>query len=254
MSSCDRFEQDRRRWRHEMATDPNLYHQRLDVLTRAFRHHYPYQWNWLGMPVIQMPEDLIATQEVIWETRPDVIIETGIARGGSLVFYASLQALIGNGRVIGIEIDLRPAHRLALDNHPLRERMTIIDGGSTEVSTLDCLHSYMTPEDRIMVVLDANHTEAHVCEELAIYAPFVSPGNYLIVCDTLIEDLPDELQTDRPWGPGNSPATAVHAFLARNDDFARDRDLEAKLLLSSHRGGYLRRAASPYGKQEEIGC
>lgn len=205
------------------------------------RLRYTYTFDWLGLPVIQFPQDLVALQEIVWRTRPDVIVETGIARGGSVVFHASLLAMTGGGRVVAVDNDLRPHNRRAILGHPLAGRIALVDGSSVEPAVVARVRSLIGDGARVMVVLDSNHTHAHVRRELDLYAPLVTAGCYLVVFDTLVEEMPPGTYPDRPWGPGDSPATAVDDFLGATDAFERDRDLDARLCISAALGGWLRR-------------
>ena len=201
---------------------------------------YSYNVDWLGLPIIQYPQDVMATQEIVWRTKPDLIIETGIARGGSLVLYASLLRLIGNGgRVIGIDIDIRPHNRQAIEEHTLADAIHLIQGSSIDEATVEAVRAQMKGAKRIMVVLDSMHTADHVLRELELYSPFVTKGCYLIVFDTVIEFMPPETVADRPWGKGNSPYNAVQKFLEKNDRFRIDRSVDAKLQVSVAPRGYL---------------
>lgn len=201
---------------------------------------YSYNFDWLGLPIIQYPQDVMATQEIVWRTKPDLIIETGIARGGSLVLYASLLRLIGNGgRVIGIDIDIRPHNRQAIEEHTLADAIHLIQGSSIDEATVEAVRAQMKGAKRIMVVLDSMHTADHVLRELELYSPFVTKGCYLIVFDTVIEFMPPETVADRPWGKGNSPYNAVQKFLETNDRFRIDRSVDAKLQVSVAPRGYL---------------
>lgn len=201
---------------------------------------YSYNFDWLGLPIIQYPQDVMATQEIVWRTKPDLIIETGIARGGSLVLYASLLRLIGNGgRVIGIDIDIRPHNRQAIEEHTLADAIHLIQGSSIDEATVEAVRAQMKGAKRIMVVLDSMHTADHVLRELELYSPFVTKGCYLIVFDTVIEFMPPETVADRPWGKGNSPYNAVQKFLEKNDRFRIDRSVDAKLQVSVAPRGYL---------------
>lgn len=200
---------------------------------------YSYNFSWLGLPIIQYPQDIIALQEIVWRTRPDLIIETGIARGGSLVFFASLLELIGGGgRVLGIDVDIQPHNRKAIEAHPLAKRITMIEGSSIDAKVVGTA-TRQAAGKRTMVVLDSNHTHRHVAAELDAYSPLVSQGCYLVVLDTIIEDMPASFFNDRPWQPGNSPKTAVKAFLETSDRFCVDRSIDHKLLISVGPEGYL---------------
>jgi cephalosporin hydroxylase len=202
---------------------------------------YSSNFSWLGRPVIQIPQDLMALQEIIWSIQPDVIVETGIAHGGSLIFYASMLELIGKGTVIGIDIDIRAHNRVEIEKHPLFKRITMIEGSSISQDVIHEVQSLIENTATVMVCLDSNHTHDHVLRELELYAPLVSPGSYCVVFDTGIEDLPPHMIIDRPWGSGNNPKTAVWKFLETNDHFIIDKDIETKILLTSAPDGYLKR-------------
>lgn len=206
-------------------------------------HKYAYNFSWMGRPIIQFPQDMIAMQEIVWRVRPEVIVETGIAHGGSLVYYASLLELIGQGEVIGIDIDIRAHNRADILEHPMARRITMVEGSSIDQKTVDEIKARVAGR-RAIVVLDSNHTHDHVLAELKAYAPLTCLGGYCVVMDTLVEDMPERLAaTDRPWGPGNNPKTAVAEFLKSRSDFEIDRDIDAKLLITVAPGGYLKRIA-----------
>ncbi len=224
-----------------MAKDEGLAKLAVEVFERSDRYDFSYQWSWLGVPIIQLPNDVVATQELIWEHRPQVIIETGIARGGSVLFYSSLLEIIGEGRVIAVDIDIRSHNRAVIEAHPMAHRVTMIEGSSTDSTVVDTVRALLEPGDRVMVVLDSNHTHDHVLAELEAYAPLVTPGQFLIVADTVIEEIPPQDHRPRDWGPGDNPKTAVDAFLAVHRDFELDPYVNAKLLMTSSRGGYLRK-------------
>ena len=201
---------------------------------------YSYNFDWLGLPIIQYPQDVMAIQEIVWRTRPDLVIETGIARGGSLILYASLLKLIGNGgRVIGVDIDIRPHNRQSIEEHPLAEAIHLIEGSSVDEATVAAVRDQVRDARRIMVVLDSMHTADHVLRELELYSPFVTQGCYLVVFDTVIEFMPPETVSDRPWAKGNSPYDAVQRFLQVNNRFQVDRSIDAKLQISVAPRGYL---------------
>jgi cephalosporin hydroxylase len=207
--------------------------------THGFK--YAYNFEWLGRPVIQLPQDLIAMQEIIWKVKPDLIIETGIALGGSLIFYASMLELLGeDGRVLGIDIDIRAHNRAEIEKHPMFKRITMIEGSSIDEEVAQQVKTLAEGRQRMLVVLDSNHTHDHVSKELALYSPLVTRGSYLIVCDTIIEDAPDDLIRDRPWGKGNNPKTAVWEFLKTTDRFVIDQEYNNKLLITVAPDGYLR--------------
>ena len=184
---------------------------------------------------------MIAVQEIIWKTKPNLIIETGIARGGSLILNASILHLLnGDGKVVGIDIDIRPHNREAIENHPLAHRIELIQGSSIDEEVLQQAKSYKEKNDRVMVILDSNHTHEHVFKELKLYSPLVSKDFYLLVMDTIVDDMPDDYFPDRPWGKGDNPKTAVHEFLKQSDRFEIDEVIHNKLSITAAPGGYLK--------------
>ena len=203
---------------------------------------YSYNFSWMGRPIIQYPQDIIAMQEIIWDIQPDLIIETGIAHGGSLIFYASLLELIGNGDVVGIDIDIREHNRKEIESHKMFKRIKMISGSSIANETIEQVKKHADRKQKIIVVLDSNHTHDHVIKELELYSPFVSLGSYIVVFDTIVEDLPaGYFPQPRPWGIGNNPKTAVHEFLKSNNNFVIDDKIDNKLLISVAPSGYLKR-------------
>jgi cephalosporin hydroxylase len=210
-------------------------------LRLAGKHRYSYNFSWLGRPIIQHPTDVLALQEIIWKVKPDLIIETGIAHGGSLIFSASMLELLGgDGRAIGIDIDIRAHNRAEIEKHPMSKRVTLLEGSSTSPEIVAELKNLAAGRKQIMVILDSNHTHDHVASELALYSSFVTKGSYLVVLDTIIEDMDADAHPDRPWGKGNNPKTAVWEFLGASDRFEIDRNIEAKLLVTVAPDGYLR--------------
>ena len=202
---------------------------------------YSYNFDWLGLPVIQFPPDIVAVQELLWRIKPELVVETGVARGGSLALSASVLELIGGvGRVLGIDVDIREPNRRAIEAHPLSHRIELMEGSSIEERIVARVRERARGKSPVMVLLDSMHTHDHVLAELNLYSPLVSDGSYLIVFDTVIEDMPADSFLDRPWGPGDNPRTAVDAFLATNPRFEVDHDLEAKLLVTVAPGGYLK--------------
>ena len=208
---------------------------------------YAYNFFWLGIPIIQEPQDIQALQEIIWEVKPDLIIETGIAWGGSLIFSASMLAIlevcgvIENGEVIGVDIDIRSHNKEAILAHPLSKNVTMFEGSSIDKKIIEKVKAFAKKKKRIMVCLDSNHTHDHVLSELRAYAPLVSVGSYCMVGDTGIEDLPEGTTSDRPWGKGNNPKTAVWDFLKENKDFEIDKTIDSKLILTGSPDGYLKK-------------
>jgi len=225
-----------------MAEDGDLKSRSMEWLKAASPHTYPYNFSWLGRPILQMPQDIIALQEIIWEVKPDLIIETGIAHGGSLVFFASMLELLGNnGRVLGIDIDIRRHNRLEIEKNPMSKRITMLEGSSIDPSIVKKVENIAKNNKNIMVCLDSSHTHAHVMTELENYSPLVSTGSYLVVFDTVIEFFDPVLLGNRPWGIGNNPYTAVQEFLSKNQNFIADHTIEDKLLLTACPGGYLKK-------------
>jgi len=229
----------------KMGSDREL----LAAFKRAYdlstRYRYTYNWTWLGRPVIQFPQDLMAIQEIIWRTKPAVVVETGIAHGGSLVFSASILALLGGDReAIGVDIDIRTHNRVAIESHPMADRITMFEGSSVDGAMADRVRERVAGRPA-MVILDSNHTADHVAQELALYAPLVQAGHYLIVLDTSIEHADPASLGDRPWRAGNSPMTAVEGFLRSDNRFVVDEEYDTKLLLSEAPRGYLRAERNP---------
>lgn len=204
------------------------------------REQYSYNFTWMGRPIIQYPQDMVAMQELIWRIQPDLLIETGIAHGGSLIFYASLFELIGKGEVIGIDIDIREHNRREIEAHPMFKRITMIQGSAVDEALVAEVGKRVEGKQTVMVCLDSNHTHAHVLRELELYSPFVTVGSYLVVFDTIVEDMPAKMY-DRPWDKGNNPKTAVWEFLTQTDDFEIDHAIDNKLLISVAPEGYLKR-------------
>ncbi len=210
-------------------------------LREITRHKYAYNFEWLGRPIIQFPQDMLAMQEIVWSVQPDLIIETGIAHGGSLIYYASLLELLGGDRtVLGIDIDIRDHNRKAIEEHPLSRRIDMLEGSSIDSAIVDSVAQVASDSRSVMVVLDSNHTHDHVLSELRAYAPLVTKDSYLVVFDTLLEYMPDDLIKDRSWGKGNNPMTAVDEFLETTERFKIDSDIDAKLLISVAPRGYLK--------------
>lgn len=227
--------------RGQMALDEELKREAFALFLRSCRYNYSYNFTWLGRPIIQFPQDMIAMQEIIWQVKPDLIIETGIAHGGSLIFSASILEMIGgDGRVLGIDIDIRPHNRVEIEQHPMHKRITMIEGSSIAPRVVEQVRELARGKKDILVMLDSNHTHEHVTEELTFYSPLVTKGSYLVVFDTVVEDMPDEFFPDRPWGRGNNPKTAVQQFLRENNRFEVDKAIDEKLLLTVAPGGYLK--------------
>jgi cephalosporin hydroxylase len=225
----------------KMQKDLSLKELALKFLVKSFRYNYSYNFDWLGRPFIQVPQDIVALQEIIWKTKPDLIIETGIAHGGGLIFYASMLELLGEGEVIGIDVEIRPHNRKEIEKHPLSKRIIMFEGSSTDNKIVKEVEKVVKRHKKVMVCLDSLHTHEHVLNELNIYSKFVTKGNYLVVFDTVIEFFPKGFFKDRPWDKGNNPYTAVKEFLKHNKNFVVDKEIENKLLITCAPGGYLLR-------------
>lgn len=226
-------------------------------IDRSALSRYSYNFEWLGRPIIQYPQDIVGLQELIWKIKPEVIVETGIAHGGSLILSASMLAMLdlcesvlqkepcdigaSKRRVIGIDIDIRPHNRKALEAHPLASYITMIEGSSVAPQIIDAVHDVARGRTPTLVLLDSNHTHDHVLAELLAYAPLVTPSSYCVVFDTVVEDMDASLFPDRPWGPGNNPKTAVWEFLKSHPEFEIDHSLQNKLQITVAPDGYLRR-------------
>ena len=228
----------------KMAADTGLINAARDLKVAAgHKYYYVHQTNWMGEPCLQLPQDMFAFQEVLFKSRPDYIVECGVAWGGTLLYFASLLKLLGGKKVIGIDVfipeDLR--ERLTGPQNPLASMIELINASSVEESTAEKVRKIVGSDSTVLVVLDSDHTHEHVLRELKLYAPLVKKGQYLICGDTIIEYQPPADERPRPWGKGNNPATALREYMKANDGFEIDRELENKLLMSNMPGGYLRR-------------
>lgn len=241
-----------------LRTAEQLRKQSVDWMVAASEQgSYSYNFRWMGRPIIQFPPDIMAMQELVWQIRPDIIVETGIAHGGSLILSASLLAMLdysdavaekrmldplaGKRKVVAVDIDIRPHNRDAIEAHPLAHMLTLIQGSSVDPDVIQQVRNAVGEDKKVLVCLDSNHTHEHVLAELQAYAPMTSVNSYCVVFDTLVEDVPASSSQGRPWGPGNSPKTAVHEYLKTHSEFEIDHDLEAKLLITVAPSGYLRR-------------
>jgi cephalosporin hydroxylase len=211
--------------------------------TASNKAQYSYNFTWMGRPIIQYPQDMIAMQEIIWSIQPDLIIETGIAHGGSLIYYASILELIGKGDVLGIDIDIRAHNKAEIENHSMYKRIKMIQGSSIDKEIVEQVRQQTQGKMVILVVLDSNHTHDHVFAELEMYAPFVSLNSYIVVYDTIVEKLPENYLPGlkRSWGRGDNPYTAATTFLQTNKHFEIDPTINNKLLISVAPDGYLKR-------------
>ena len=235
------FEQRNRALIEQMASDTSVRELTRRWFEASSRYEYSYHFTWLGRPIIQFPQDIMAMQEIIWRVKPDLIIETGIAHGGSLIFWASILELIGgDGQALGIDVEVREHNRREIEKHPMFKRISMIEGSSTDEAVARSVRKLAEGKRRVLVALDSEHTHDHVLKELELYSPLVTKGSYLVVFDTIIEDMPDDLFSDRPWGRGNNPKTALKEFLKGTDRFQVDEQVDNKLLITVAPGGYLK--------------
>ena len=239
------------------CADVQLGRMTSDWMNLANTHKYSYHYEWFGRPIIQYPQDIVAMQELIWSIKPDLIIETGIAHGGSLIFSASMLAQLdmceaieagalfdpkaSRRKVLGIDIDIRAHNRAAIEAHPMASRIQMIQGSSIAPEIVEQVWRVASGYKRVLICLDSNHTHDHVLAELMAYAPLTSVGSYCVVFDTIVEDMPADMFPDRPWRPGNSPKTAVWEYLKTHSEFEIDKSIQHKLLITVAPDGYLRR-------------
>ena len=232
----------------------------MQWLESSMRKKYVYNFDWLGRPIIQYPQDIVALQELIWLVKPDLIIETGIAHGGSLILSASMLALldycdavekgtmldplVADRKVLGLDIDIRAHNRKAIESHPMASRIEMIEGSSISPEVIEQVHVFAAKYSRILLCLDSNHTHDHVLAELEAYAMLVAPGSYCVVFDTFVEDMPSDMFPDRPWSLGNNPRTAVREYLKTHPEFVVDRHIQNKLQITVAPEGYLRKVCN----------
>jgi cephalosporin hydroxylase len=236
------FYNDRKLNISKQENSPDLKKLGVDFIKKVEETKYSYNFSWMGSPIIAYPQDMIAMQELIWEIKPDLIIETGVAHGGSIIYYASLLNMIGNGTVLGIDIDIRSHNRKLIESHPMFNRIELIEGSSTSNQVYEVVKKMAESKKKILVCLDSNHTHDHVLKELELYAPLVSKDSYCVVFDTVVEDMgPDWDWGIRDWGVGNNPKTAVYEYLKQNKDFKIDSSIDSKLLVTVAPSGYLKK-------------
>ena len=261
MDQITKFKNERENRIRSYENDDDFLKKSSEWRTLSFYRNYMYNYEALGRPIIQLPADIIAMQEIIWEVKPDLIIETGIAHGGSLIFNASVLALLDycdaieqgelldpkkpGRRVLGVDIDIREHNRKAIEEHPLSNRIDMIQGSSIDQEIINKVHEIASRSTRSLVCLDSNHTHEHVLRELELYAPLVTKNSYLVDYDTVVEDMPDDSFQDRPWGKGDNPKTAVHEFLENNKRFEIDYHIQNKLLITVGPDGYLKCIQDP---------
>ncbi|CAK8723024.1 Rhamnosyl O-methyltransferase [Candidatus Electrothrix aarhusensis] len=252
---CSNFETEKLENINKMINDSSCRESALKFFNTTARYQYSYNTVWLGRPIIQYPQDMTAMQELIWQIKPDLIIETGIAHGGSLIFSASMLALldmcdaietgetidpkVSKRKVLGIDIDIRAHNRAAIEAHPMYSRIQMIQGSSIAPEIIAQVKAVAADYSRVLVCLDSNHTHEHVLAELEAYAPLTSVDSYCVVFDTVVEDMPADMFPDRPWGLGNNPKTAVWEYLKTHSEFEIDKSIQHKLLITVAPDGYL---------------
>lgn len=251
------FEQQRSAQINDYASDTDFLKSSLAWVDSSMSRRYVYNFDWLGRPIIQYPQDMVAMQELVWATRPDLIIETGIAHGGSLVLSASMLAMLdmcdaieksqtlnpkeSRRKVLGLDIDIRPHNRAAIEAHPMASRIQMIEGSSTSAEVIEQVRQVAAGYERVMVCLDSNHTHEHVLAELNAYAPLVTKDCYCVVFDTFVEDVRSDMFPDRPWSPGDNPKTAVWEYLKSHPEYEIDKSIPNKLMITVAPDGYLKR-------------
>ncbi|MEP6742958.1 MAG: CmcI family methyltransferase [bacterium] len=241
MHTREEFEESRIEWAENMAADSALRKKSLEVLTDADRYNWIHQTTWFGEPLLQVPQDMFALQEIIYRTRPKFIIEVGVAWGGSLLFYSTLMEVLGGERIVAIDIYIPDDLKERINAFgKLADRITWINDSSIEPATLEQVKEIVGDSRDVLIVLDSNHTHEHVLEELRMYSPLVGKGKYLVCGDTVVEYMPEQTHRPRPWGPGNNPKTALDSFLKENTRFEVDKEIENKLLFTCNPGGYLK--------------
>ena len=225
----------------KMSQDNSLYKDALDVFVRADRYSWIHQTSWFGEPVLNLPQDMFAIQEIIFQTKPKYIIEVGVAWGGGLLFYSTLMEALGGQKVIGIDVYIPDDLKERLFSHgKISDRLVLINQSSTDPQTINQIESIIGQSRDVLVLLDSFHTHDHVLKELKMYSPFVGKGQYMVCGDTIVEDIPTQTHRVRPWGPGNNPKTALHQFLKENDRFKIDHSIDKKLLFTNNPDGYLK--------------
>ena len=240
MDPIKQFELERAEAIKAMGEDQELRQKSLDWMLHADKYKYTYNYSWMGRPIIKYPNDILILQEMIWSLKPDYIVETGIAHGGSIIFSASMLELLGHGEVIAVDIDIRKHNRDEIEKHPMNKRITMIEGSSIDPEIVNTIKEKVKGK-KVLVCLDSNHTHEHVLEELRMYSDMVNVDSYIVCPDTFVEYFPKGYCNDRPWDVGNNPMTALIAFLKEDDRFIIDKDIDNKLMITEGFDGYLKR-------------
>lgn len=234
------FEVEKNQEIRRALADPELLRKGREFLIHSDRYKYGYYWTWMGLPIIQMPEDIALTQEIMWDTKPDFVIEAGIAWGGSLALYAAFQELQGFGKVIGIDVTIPDHNREAILSTPVSHRISLIEGSSSDPEIFETISSQIPTGSNVLLVLDSNHSHEHVLAELKLWSPLLRKGNFIIVSDTIVEVIPEQKHRPRPWGPGNNPMTGMKEFLKSNDRFTSLNIYSDRAIVSFNPSGYLK--------------
>lgn len=240
MFDREAFESEKAEEIKKARNDSELIRKGRDFLVHSDKHKYGYFWTWMGLPIIQMPEDIVLTQEIMWETKPDFVIEAGIAWGGSLALYAGFQELQGHGKVIGIDVTIPEHNKKAILGTPVSHRISLIEGSSSDPKVFEQIVAKIPKGSNVLLVLDSNHTHEHVLAELKLWSPLLQKGNYIIVSDTIVEVIPEQKHRPRSWGPGNNPMTAMREFLECNDRFTSENEYSDRAFASFNPSGYLK--------------
>jgi len=241
MDPIELFYKERRDAVSQMGDDKELFKKSIDWMLHADKYKYTYNFTWLGRPIIKFPNDIVILQELIYQLKPDVIVETGIAHGGSIIFSASMLELLGKGEVVAVDIDIREHNKKEIENHPMFKRITMYEGSSLDESIFARIKKHCEGKETVLVCLDSLHTHDHVLKELNLYSPLVTKGSYIICPDTFIEFFPKGYYDNRPWDVGDNPYTAVKEFLGKNKDFEIDHHINAKLMITEGIDGYLKK-------------
>jgi cephalosporin hydroxylase len=243
MNPIEDFKKEREEAMLAMANDAELKQKSIDWMLHSDKYKYTYNFSWMGRPIIKYPQDIQIMQELIWDVKPDLIIETGIAHGGSIIFSSSMMELLGNGgKVIAVDIDIRKHNRDEIEAHPMMKNITMLEGSSIDENIVQQIADYAKDFKKVMVVLDSNHSHNHVLRELELYTPLVSIDSYILLPDTFVEFFPKGYVTNRPWDVGDNPFTAMEAFLKTSINFIKDESITNKLLITEALGGgYLKK-------------